>query len=107
MRTFIIIMLLFTAYWSNGQCKTAENEVYEISTNKEGKQTVKECKWVTVCQDVVEFRVTNTTVRTFTKITENKWQDLSGKVVDSAKDGDDVYFAQGSKVWVYNKTKLK
>ena len=62
-------------------CKTLHDGSFKESEDKNGKKTRKECLFVIVCDDAVEFRVTNTSVKTFYQHTGTVWINGSEKLV--------------------------
>jgi len=84
-KVLVIISLLLSLNAFGQDCVKMSSGAYVITIGKDGKSTVKECQWVTICPGVVEFRVSGTSVATFTKITEAKWEKLgSSKVTNVA-----------------------
>jgi hypothetical protein len=107
---FITALLVTTNLFSQtNDCKTLEKGAYMWSQTKTGKETYKECLWVVVCKnsDRVEFRVSSTSVITFYKITETKWETYDGKVVNvTTKEGVKYFALNENKVYYYTIEKV-
>ena len=87
MKNVFVFLIMFVALNISAQttparnCKTLHEGSFKQSEDKNGKTTRKECLWVTVCDDAVEFRVTNTSVKTFYLHTGTVWINGSEKLV--------------------------
>lgn len=80
MRSLIFALLFAGSLSAQVNCVTIESGAFKHSISKEGKTTDKECLWVTVCEDVVEFRVSHTSIQTFLRVEgSNVWVDSANK----------------------------
>lgn len=74
--------------------------VYTISTEK-----VKKCNFVYVDSKIVEFRISDNTVKTFFKYGEDVWGTLNKKIVNRSEKDGWVIFHDDKKVFMYKPTK--
>lgn len=98
-----------TAQTSNPPCKLVglnEGGVFKQSTNKQDKTTTTECLWVNVCENIVEFRVTNTSVQTFVR-RGSEWMTFgTEKFVQRSEQADgSVVFFMGTTAFIYKPNK--
>ena len=96
---FVVIPL-----WANAQanCQTYESDVWKYSVSKNGKATNKECLWVIVCQNTIEFRITYTSVQTFILTKENGWVTFGAeKAAQRTESGGVVSFFVGDTKYSY------
>lgn len=104
MKNILISIILFISFNVVGQdCVKKNSGAYTITISKAGKSTVKECEWISICPNVVEFRVSGTSVATFTKITAAKWEKFgTSKVINVAtKDGMVIFQETEKKAYYY------
>jgi hypothetical protein len=103
MKTIITILLLSTPLLLKSQIQIVRDSVYSYN---ETTQKVKKCEWVVEDSHLVEFRITESSVKTFIKVDINTWTTFNKKVVSRVEKEGWVLFVDGKKVYAYKK-KLK
>ena len=105
-KVVIFIVFTFTAGYSQSGCETLESGVFKQSTNKQDKTTTTECLWVNVCENIVEFRVSNTAVQTFFR-RGSEWMTFgTEKFVQRSEQADgSVVFFMGTTAFIYKPNK--
>lgn len=98
---FLSIIFLFSFSFLSGQCTTNENQVKKVTIDKNGKMTMKECLFVTICENVVEFRISHTSIQTFHHLEGSVWVDHADKVVRVTREAGVVTFTRGKSSWSY------
>ncbi len=108
----VLVMAMFTPAAAQtdpnpNNCTTIHGGAFVYSKTKTGKVSHKECEFLIVCDHAVEFRATATSVQTFYKITESKWESMSGKVVTKQVDADGtiVFWTSETKAFYYKPNK--
>lgn len=102
---YVIGLLLSIAFCTvavGQECKKFEDDGYIITISKAGKTTLKQIEWVIICSNLVEFRVTPTSVATFEK-TNKGWVKYGAtkpcKVLD--QDGKRYFIESDKKSYFY------
>ena len=54
-------------------CIFVERDAFKQTEDESGRVTKKECLWVAICPDLIEFRVTATYVQSFHRISGDVW----------------------------------
>lgn len=110
MKSIFLFLIMFVAFNIGAQtqaknCKTLREGSFKESTDKNGKKTIKECLWVSVCDDLVEFRVTNTTVKSFQPV-GGVWVNSSEKLVTRVVQPNGlIVFHDGKAAFAYTPSK--
>lgn len=100
----ILLVLGFTA---SAQCTFITDDAFKQTESKDGKITKKECQWVALCDGVVEFRVSATSVQTFKQIEgSNVWVNTATQKIVlriEQEDGLVVFWTNEKTAFVYPK----
>ena len=100
---FCALFIMFSFVGLSGQfskdCTTIQDEVY---TYKNQSDEAKVCFAVVVCEDAVQFYISQTSVRTFRKLEGSIWIDHKEKVVRRVvlKNGFTA-FMSGKDIFMY------
>ena len=108
MRNLIFILGLLSStlmYGGTDPCSTITSRSFKQTESKDGKLTQKECICVVVCTDVVEFRVSHTSIQTFIRVSDNVWMDYGSQKVVSRVEQEDglIVFWKGKSAFCYYK----
>lgn len=97
MKNIIAIIFLFFCLKGEGQITTMDSVyVYNQKTDK-----LKKCLLVYTTPHIVEFRITETSVKTFIKIDTKTWTTFNKKVVTREEKEGWVIFYDSDKVYLY------
>ena len=100
MGVFIAVVLFTTPLLSQTHFIKDSVYVYNLTTEK-----LKSCEFVTEDFHVVEFRITESSVKTFIKVDTNTWATFNKKIVTRQEKEGWVIFTDGKKVYLYKKSK--
>lgn len=108
MRCIILFpILLVLGFTMSAQCTFITDDAFKQTENKEGKITKKECQWVALCDGVVEFRVSPTSVQTFSQIQNTDvWVNTATQKIVlriEQEDGLVVFWTNEKTAFVYPK----
>ena len=100
MGVFIAVVLFTTPLLSQTHFIKDSVYVYNLTTEK-----LKSCEFVAEDFHVVEFRITESSVKTFIKVDTNTWATFNKKIVTRQEKEGWVIFTDGKKVYLYKKSK--
>lgn len=111
MKSVFVFLIMFVSLQISAQttparnCKTLHEGSFKQSEDKKGKTTTKECLFVIVCDDAVEFRITNTSVKTFYLHTGTVWINGSNKIIQRVVQTNGlIVFHDGKAAFAYTPT---
>lgn len=82
------------------QSKLIQDSVYIYNQTTE---KLKACEFVMVDNSIVEFRITESSVKTFIKVDQNTWATFNKKIVVRQEKDGWVIFIDNKKAYLYKK----